>query len=185
MLFLRPSVILVSNFLTELRGEYGWSKLNYFTDFPVAKELVRDNVERVKYKKTSHKEFVKKYERPSVPVVIVGAQENWKAAYKWNLEVLCVFAVEVLFVSYANASNHCLKAYSNCVFYVYQKLPLPHNELSKLLCLVSYVIPNCSRLIKEPNICVELQTSSFVSTVQVETLNSFPVIHSITSGVYG
>ena len=73
--------------LLELRGEYGWSKLNYCTDFPVAKEVVKDNVERIKYKKTSHEEFVKKYERPSVPVVVVGAQENWRAAYKWNLEV--------------------------------------------------------------------------------------------------
>ena len=71
----------------ELRGEYGWSKLIYSTHFPVAKELVKDNVERVNYIKTSHEEFMKKYERPSIPVVLVGTQENWKAAYKWNLEV--------------------------------------------------------------------------------------------------
>ena len=41
---------------------------------------------------------MKKYERPSIPVVIVGAQENWRAVYKWNLEVkMCgcvVFVVE-------------------------------------------------------------------------------------------
>ena len=83
---------------TELRGEYGWSKLNYCVNFPVAKEVVKDNVERINYKKTSHEEFVKKYERPSIPVVLVGAQENWKAAYKWNLEVKrsVVFDVECL-----------------------------------------------------------------------------------------
>ena len=73
--------------ITELRGEYGWSKLNCFTNFPLGKELVKDNVKRVNCKKTSHEEFVKKYERPSIPVVLVGTQENWKAAYKWNLEV--------------------------------------------------------------------------------------------------
>ena len=48
---------------------------------------MKDNVQRLNCRKTSHEEFVKKYERPSIPVVLVGAQENWRAIYKWNLEV--------------------------------------------------------------------------------------------------
>ena len=94
---------------SELRGEYGWSKLNYATNFPVAKELVKDNVERINCKKTSHEEFVKKYERPAVPVVLLGAQENWRAVYKWNLEVKpCCMHSRLLFKFLLKVHTHCL-----------------------------------------------------------------------------
>ncbi|XP_065901576.1 bifunctional arginine demethylase and lysyl-hydroxylase JMJD6-like isoform X2 [Dysidea avara] len=72
----------------ELRGEYGWTKMNYSSNFSVAKELVKDNVERLDCRKTSHKDFVKNYERPSIPVVLTGTQEDWTAAYKWTSERL-------------------------------------------------------------------------------------------------
>jgi len=72
---------------SELRGEYGWTKMNYSTNFSVSKDLVKDNVERLDCRKTSHKDFVRNYERPAIPVVLTGTQENWKAEYKWTLEV--------------------------------------------------------------------------------------------------
>ena len=86
VLFFTKQIIFLTS-QTELRGEYGWSKLGYHTNFPLGKEVVKDNVKRVNYKKTSHEDFVRKYERPSIPAVLVGTQEDWKAEYKWNLEV--------------------------------------------------------------------------------------------------
>lgn len=50
-------------------------------------DSVHDNVERININEVSHEQFVEKYEKLYKPVVITGACDNWKAKYKWNLQV--------------------------------------------------------------------------------------------------
>jgi len=71
----------------ELKGEEGWKRLGCARNFDMNYE-VKDNVMRVSCKDISHQEFIDKYERPSIPVVLTGCQEHWLATKKWTLERL-------------------------------------------------------------------------------------------------
>ena len=48
---------------------------------------MRDNVHRVDCNKISKAEFVEKYEKPRIPVVLTHAMDHWKAMKKWTVEV--------------------------------------------------------------------------------------------------
>ncbi|XP_071116179.1 bifunctional arginine demethylase and lysyl-hydroxylase JMJD6-like [Haliotis cracherodii] len=73
----------------ELSGEKnGWYKYNFCNKFDLSLSLVKDNVIRVDVSKVSHAEFVEKYEKTYVPVVLTEAQSSWDAQRKWSLERL-------------------------------------------------------------------------------------------------
>lgn len=82
-------IIIFDNLLyifLELSDKYAWYAHGYADNFkPFTK--VQDNVERINVDIVSPKIFVEKYERPYKPVVIEGIQRNWRASYKWTLEV--------------------------------------------------------------------------------------------------
>lgn len=46
-----------------------------------------DNVPRLEESTVSPEEFIEKYEKPYLPVVIRGSQDSWKARHKWTVEV--------------------------------------------------------------------------------------------------
>jgi len=72
--------------LAELNEKGAWSQLNYSNNFePFCR--VKDSCERVSVKECSPLEFIEKYESKYKPVVIQGVQEEWKANYKWTIEV--------------------------------------------------------------------------------------------------
>lgn len=71
----------------ELSEKGAWVHLGYASQFDPFK-IVNDNVDRIDGNKVSPDEFIEKYERPYKPIVILGAQNNWKASYKWTLERL-------------------------------------------------------------------------------------------------
>jgi len=74
---------------TELSDKYAWYAHSYANNFkPFTK--VQENVERIDMEIVSPEVFVEKYERPYKPVVIRGLQNNWRASYKWTLEVYFV-----------------------------------------------------------------------------------------------
>lgn len=74
-------------FSLELNDKYAWCTHGYADNFkPFLK--VQDNVDRINVEIVSPEMFIEKYERPYKPVVIRGLQSNWRASYKWTLEVL-------------------------------------------------------------------------------------------------
>ena len=48
---------------------------------------VNDQMERIHVKEVSPAEFIRRYEAPYKPVVILGVQDDWNASYKWTLQV--------------------------------------------------------------------------------------------------
>lgn len=74
-------------FFLELKGEEGWTKLNYAENFDTSLGTVRDNVPRQDCNKISKSEFVERYEKPRIPVVLTHTMDHWKSMRKWSVEV--------------------------------------------------------------------------------------------------
>ena len=90
-------VLCMHNFVTqfhypELKGESGWTRLGLARTFPLSKELVKDNCERISYLDVDEQSFVERYEHPAIPVVITDSQLDWQANKKWTIEV-CVESI--------------------------------------------------------------------------------------------
>lgn len=58
-----------------------WTELQYAKNFEPYTQF-EDNCERI-HASVSCEEFIEKYEKPYIPVVITGLQEGWKAQSKW------------------------------------------------------------------------------------------------------
>lgn len=61
--------------------------MNYVEEFDTSLSTVRDNVPRLDCNKISKSEFVERYEKPRIPVVLTHAMDHWKAMRKWTVEV--------------------------------------------------------------------------------------------------
>jgi len=72
----------------ELKGVEGWMGGNFQENFNTNHDSFVDNVQRVDYLTTSCEEFIEKYEKLNIPVVITNSQNDWKATEKWRLEKL-------------------------------------------------------------------------------------------------
>jgi len=47
-----------------------------------------DNIDRIDVEKTTHSEFIDKYEMPYKPCILVNSQKEWLAKEKWTLDKL-------------------------------------------------------------------------------------------------
>jgi histone arginine demethylase JMJD6 len=65
---------------------YQWSRWQYYRQSYWPNEQV-DRVPRIDCARVSKQEFVRLYEQPSLPVVILGCTRDWPAASKWTPEV--------------------------------------------------------------------------------------------------
>ena len=63
-----------ARFLIAFFADLGWKHVN-------------DQMERIHVKEVSPAEFIRRYEAPYKPVVILGVQDDWNASYKWTLQV--------------------------------------------------------------------------------------------------
>ena len=84
-------LFLISIFFLELKGEEGWTKLNYAENFDTSLGTVRDNVPRQDCNKISKSEFVERYEKPRIPVVLTHTMDHWKSMRKWTVEVWGIY----------------------------------------------------------------------------------------------
>lgn len=64
-----------------------WTKHDYKNKFDSSIDIVPDTVERIHANEVPIEEFIERYEKPYKPVVIEAVTDNWKARYKWTLEV--------------------------------------------------------------------------------------------------
>ena len=88
-LFATVCTPLITNIdvLLELKGEDGWTKLNHAENFDTSLGTVRDNVPRQDCNKISKSEFVERFEKPRIPVVLTHTMDHWKSMRKWSVEV--------------------------------------------------------------------------------------------------
>lgn len=70
----------------ELGDKIAWSQHGYHKKFASFWEFT-DNVDHIDESLVSPDEFIEKYEKPYIPVVIRGTQRDWKAQHKWTIEV--------------------------------------------------------------------------------------------------
>jgi len=71
----------------ELSSSSSWEEQNYYKTFENYTR-VQDNVERISVDEVSPAEFISRYEKPYLPVVILDTQKEWMANYKWSLQRL-------------------------------------------------------------------------------------------------
>jgi len=74
-------------FFLELKGDDGWTKFNHAENFDTSLGTVKDNVPRQDCNKISKSEFVERYEKPRIPVVLTHTMDHWKSMRKWTVEV--------------------------------------------------------------------------------------------------
>ena len=61
--------------------------MNYAEEFDTSLDSFRDNVPRQDCNKISKSEFVEKFEKPRIPVVLTHSMDHWKGMRKWTVEV--------------------------------------------------------------------------------------------------
>jgi len=69
----------------ELKGEEGWCRLRYHETFDQLKNNIPNEIERISFKKISQLEFINKYEKTRVPVILTDCTNHWQAMHKWTL----------------------------------------------------------------------------------------------------
>lgn len=52
------------------------------------KIITRDNVPRIDANRVEYMEFLEKYEKKYLPVVLIGVMQDWPATKKWNIKEL-------------------------------------------------------------------------------------------------
>lgn len=71
----------------ELSTSSSWKEQDYHKNFNLF-EQVTDSVQRISASEVSIEEFIKKYEKPYKPVVLLDTQKDWMANYKWTIQRL-------------------------------------------------------------------------------------------------
>jgi hypothetical protein len=69
----------------------GWHKLRLYKDDAFLDDWIKEpdsvstmNVDRVNASDITVEEFMERYEKPAIPVIILGCADNWDALKNWN-----------------------------------------------------------------------------------------------------
>ncbi|XP_054725464.1 bifunctional arginine demethylase and lysyl-hydroxylase PSR [Anastrepha obliqua] len=68
----------------ELGDKEAWAALRYYERFDEFHKF-DDNITRIKESEVTCEEFIERYEKPYIPVVIDGCQKGWQAEEKWTV----------------------------------------------------------------------------------------------------
>jgi len=49
---------------------------------------VPDSLQRINVNEVTNGEFIERFEKPYLPVVLIGDQDGWQARHKWTLKRL-------------------------------------------------------------------------------------------------
>ncbi|KAI9555651.1 hypothetical protein GHT06_018166 [Daphnia sinensis] len=71
----------------ELNSSAAWVEQCYYKNFKPF-TVFTDSALRISVDKVSPQEFIERFERPYLPVVILDAQREWMANYKWTIQRL-------------------------------------------------------------------------------------------------
>lgn len=81
--------------------------MNYEEEFDTSLESFRDNVPRQDCNKISKSEFVERFEKPRIPVVLTHAMDHWKGMRKWTVEVIVIIIIlMMMMINYDNNKNN-------------------------------------------------------------------------------
>jgi len=72
----------------ELTSRAMWQKNDYANKFDNSWEKVPDSLQRISVHEVTNEDFIQRFEKPYLPVVLIGAQDGWKAKDKWTLKRL-------------------------------------------------------------------------------------------------
>jgi len=73
---------------SELDARHGWNSQGLAKAFEKTKWDFVDNVDRVDARTITKEEFVEKFEKPLIPVVLTNVTDTWAAGEKWTAERL-------------------------------------------------------------------------------------------------
>ena len=90
-----------------------WSKDNYWykQDKALDVSTLIDSIERVHVDKITVEEFIQKYEKGSLPVIITGVAEGWPAWQQWQVKV----SNWSIYLKYSAYQNVLVLVYLNVV----------------------------------------------------------------------
>jgi hypothetical protein len=70
-----------------------WERLNYSSDTwceEILSQIKSTSIPVEDYDKLSENDFIEKYEKPNLPVIIRGVTNDWPAVNKWNFQVILI-----------------------------------------------------------------------------------------------
>jgi hypothetical protein len=88
----------------ELADKVAWSQHNYSKKFEQFWDF-KDNVDRIIEPEVASDEFIRRYEKPYIPVIIKAVQNDWKAQHKWTIEVIFTLLFIILKYLISNANS--------------------------------------------------------------------------------
>ena len=70
-----------------------WEKYKYSSDTwceDMLNKITNSSISIEDYDKLSESDFIEKYEKPSIPVIIRGVTNDWPAQTKWTFQVFSI-----------------------------------------------------------------------------------------------
>ena len=67
--------------------QQAWERFNYYDEFDLSWDKVKDTVPRVDGAKLTGDDFIDQYEKLYKPAMVTNAQTKWQANEKWTLKV--------------------------------------------------------------------------------------------------
>ena len=71
----------------ELKDEAGWCRYQFARHLKLWPQQYPDTAVRINVNEVSTGEFIERFEKPALPVVLTGVVDTWPATERWTLQV--------------------------------------------------------------------------------------------------